>query len=347
MSRIRHIGDNRIEESRLGDKIFLTDKEGREVFIYVRNFLNSPYVSNIITTIASGGGLTSVATDSSINGDGTPGSPLNVANPFPGFTSLVADYGVTLATVATSGDYNDLINTPTSFDGNGIMDSGNDGAAIAVSSLSLSGSLNIDSNTFVIDGLNGRVGIGIAAPTSDFHIKFPDSLGTSRGVNIQHPTQNIIGVQHNGNIGLGVGPTNGGPWIEMISMADPLIGVDFTMKSSAVGTKTALNLRSDNSTTDSSFTFIKIDDARNNGTFSKLGLYLDIKSGGGTGTMKAIQVFNGISLMRDVETQTGDAYYIGPSGTNGSWRIMQSGDDLIFQQREAGVWNTKNTISGA
>lgn len=232
-------------------------------------------------------------------------------------------------------------------DGNGLFDASNDGAAIGVSSMSLAGTLNIDSDTFVIDGANGRLGIGIAAPTSDFHIKFPDSLGTSRGVNIQHPSQNIIGVQHNGNIGLGVGPTNGGPWIEMISMADPLIGVDFTMKSSAVGTKTALNLRSDNSTTDSSFTFIKIDDARNNGTFSKLGLYLDIKSGGGTGTMKAIQVFNGISLMRDVETQTGDAYYIGPSGTNGSWRIMQSGDDLIFQQREAGVWNTKNTISGA
>ena len=32
---------------------------------------------------------------------------------FPGFTDLSTDYGVNLATVATSGDYNDLINQPT------------------------------------------------------------------------------------------------------------------------------------------------------------------------------------------------------------------------------------------
>lgn len=41
------------------------------------------------------------------------------------------------------------------------------------------------------------------------------------------------------------------------------------------------------------------------------------------------------------------AFYIGPSATNGSWRFIQSGDDLLIQQREAGTYVTKSTISGA
>jgi len=41
------------------------------------------------------------------------------------------------------------------------------------------------------------------------------------------------------------------------------------------------------------------------------------------------------------------AFYIGPAATNGSWRIIQSGDDLLIQQREAGTYVTKSTIPGA
>lgn len=41
------------------------------------------------------------------------------------------------------------------------------------------------------------------------------------------------------------------------------------------------------------------------------------------------------------------AYYIGPVATNGSWRFIQSGDDLLVQQRESGTYNTKHTFSGA
>lgn len=39
--------------------------------------------------------------------------------------------------------------------------------------------------------------------------------------------------------------------------------------------------------------------------------------------------------------------YLGDRDTNGSWRFTTSGDDLLIQQREAGVYNTKSTISGA
>lgn len=38
------------------------------------------------------------------------------------------------------------------------------------------------------------------------------------------------------------------------------------------------------------------------------------------------------------------AFYLGPSGTDGSWRIIRSGNNLIFQRREAGSWVTKSTI---
>ncbi len=38
------------------------------------------------------------------------------------------------------------------------------------------------------------------------------------------------------------------------------------------------------------------------------------------------------------------AVYIGDRNTDGSWRITRSGNDLVFQRRESGVWNTKLTV---
>ena len=49
----------------------------------------------------------------------------------------------------------------------------------------------------------------------------------------------------------------------------------------------------------------------------------------------------------DLEVGAANAFYFGGSETNDSWRIIRSGDDLLFQQREVGTWNTKQTISGA
>lgn len=49
----------------------------------------------------------------------------------------------------------------------------------------------------------------------------------------------------------------------------------------------------------------------------------------------------------DVEIGSSNAYYLGDPTTDGSWRIIRSGDDLLMQQRESGTWNTKQTISGA
>lgn len=40
------------------------------------------------------------------------------------------------------------------------------------------------------------------------------------------------------------------------------------------------------------------------------------------------------------------SYHLGDPDTDGTWRFFRSGDDLLIQQREAGVYNTKSTISG-
>lgn len=45
--------------------------------------------------------------------------------------------------------------------------------------------------------------------------------------------------------------------------------------------------------------------------------------------------------------QLQDAFYMGDKATDGTWRFMKSGDDLLIQQREAGSYVTKSTISGA
>ena len=232
--------------------------------------------------------------------------------------------------------------------GNGVFGAANDGAAIAISSASLAGTLNIGSNLLVLDGASGQVGIGIAAPTSDLHLNFTDSLFTERGFNISNNTQLILGINHDGRVGLGTQPnevSSGGTWMNITTMANPTIGINYIFKSSASGTKTMFDLGTDNSTADSSFTFINIADSRNNGGFNKAGIIFNLQSGGGSGLMKAIQITNGICLMRQIEMQSTDAFHWGAPTSNNTWRVIRSGNDLLFERRESGSYVTKSTIS--
>jgi hypothetical protein len=41
------------------------------------------------------------------------------------------------------------------------------------------------------------------------------------------------------------------------------------------------------------------------------------------------------------------ALYLGDSSTDGSWKYIISGSDLIVQKRVSGSWVTKRTISGS
>jgi hypothetical protein len=40
-----------------------------------------------------------------------------------------------------------------------------------------------------------------------------------------------------------------------------------------------------------------------------------------------------------------EAIYLGEETTDGSWRIVRSGNDLVIQRLVLGTWTTKSTIS--
>jgi hypothetical protein len=47
----------------------------------------------------------------------------------------------------------------------------------------------------------------------------------------------------------------------------------------------------------------------------------------------------------DIEISSTSAFYLGDPMTNGSWRIVRSVNDLVFQRREGGAWVTRDTIT--
>jgi hypothetical protein len=38
------------------------------------------------------------------------------------------------------------------------------------------------------------------------------------------------------------------------------------------------------------------------------------------------------------------AFYLGEEGAEGSWRIVRSGEKLIFQRKESGEWVTQSSL---
>lgn len=52
------------------------------------------------------------------------------------------------------------------------------------------------------------------------------------------------------------------------------------------------------------------------------------------------------SLAERVKRLGDSATYIGNPDADGSWRLSISGSDLVIQRRIAGVWTTKQTITG-
>jgi len=65
-----------------------------------------------------------------------------------------------------------------------------------------------------------------------------------------------------------------------------------------------------------------------------------VRKAGGLITLSRTVFVNG-----DVELEATKAFYLGGADTDGSWRFTRSGDDLLAQRREAGVYVTKQTIS--
>ena len=50
-------------------------------------------------------------------------------------------------------------------------------------------------------------------------------------------------------------------------------------------------------------------------------------------------------LSANLEVGSSDGLYFGDQSTDGSWRIIRSGNDLVIERRESSSWVTKSTIS--
>ena len=53
----------------------------------------------------------------------------------------------------------------------------------------------------------------------------------------------------------------------------------------------------------------------------------------------------GFSLNGDIELNATNAIYFGDETTNGSWRIVMSGNDFSLQRRESDVWVEKSAFT--
>ena len=70
------------------------------------------------------------------------------------------------------------------------------------------------------------------------------------------------------------------------------------------------------------------------------GIGLEQYDSGGSSWEKHIRVSDG-----GVEVNSDEAFYLGDPGTDGTWRIIRDGNNLVHQRRESGVWVTKHTIT--
>jgi hypothetical protein len=74
-----------------------------------------------------------------------------------------------------------------------------------------------------------------------------------------------------------------------------------------------------------------------NNDANELNLRFAYCNGDGTTTQVA-------KVYRDGAIATDEGFYIGNKITDGSWRFVTSGADLVIQKREAGNWVTKQTL---
>ena len=54
-----------------------------------------------------------------------------------------------------------------------------------------------------------------------------------------------------------------------------------------------------------------------------------------------------LDVVGDVELASNNAFYLGDPNTDGSWRIIRSGNNLVFQSRQSGVWTNGTFNVGA
>ena len=75
---------------------------------------------------------------------------------------------------------------------------------------------------------------------------------------------------------------------------------------------------------------------------STLDLATDVS---GTQTTHLQLTLEKSKFFNDVEIPSTNAYYLGDTTTDGSWRFIRSGTNLVIERRESASWVTKSTIS--
>jgi hypothetical protein len=64
-------------------------------------------------------------------------------------------------------------------------------------------------------------------------------------------------------------------------------------------------------------------------------------------TNSGLQLDSFVETTSDVQIPSDNAFYFGDKDIDGSWRIIRSGNNLLFQQRVSGSWVTKDTMLGS
>lgn len=223
--------------------------------------------------------------------------------------------------------------------GNGIFDIANDGGTVPTSfNINLTDTFTFDGGDFKIQGISNvnlfsvdystdRIGVG----------KLPsyplDVLGTI------HSNSNILSdtLVQGTQVGANSSVSGGGYVLQAKGSGGTSSGIS-NISASSGSSQIDIRQASGN----------MYFDLRNTTGDSKIYLnsggdsYIMDNLGIGTASPSSKLDVNG-----DVEIGDANAYYLGDPTTDGSWRITRIGDDLLMQQREAAVWNTKQTISGA
>lgn len=156
---------------------------------------------------------------------------------------------------------------------------------------------------------NGKTGLGVSSPSRQLHVS-----ETNTDISSVTYAQRLSHIISSGTQAIGIG-----------------VGLEFEVHTSGTS---ASGTRSIGATIEAIATDV---------TAASEDFKLVFKTmAGGAAAAQRLQIDDsGLSI------PSAAAYYLGDPATDGSWRFVRSGDDLLIQQREAGTYNTKSTISGA
>lgn len=214
-----------------------------------------------------------------------------------------------------------------------------------------------DTGDYLFRG-TGEVGIGTTSPTGKLDIESSSNsttvlevkgTGTADLVNVFDNTTEVFTILDGGNIGIGTTTpasllhlkSNGAGFYDGIKIESQ----SYTDRYMLIGSGNAQGISGTNDL------YLKCGDSNGvvfqRGTTDYSVLVLSSNSNIGVGTNSPSSK---LDVAGDIEVGSANAFYFGaPTATVGSWRVVRSGNDLLFQRCTStgpDVWTTKSTIAG-